>query len=56
MRKELEKYIAKQMLLWIYYILPECTFKIAYYNLLKNIYVYYENSRRIFNRKKLSFI
>ena len=50
MRKELRKYIASKMLLWIYYILPECTFKIAYSNLLKNIYVYYENSNRIYKK------
>ena len=35
MRKELRKYIASKMLLWIYYILPKCTFKIAYANFIK---------------------
>ena len=35
MRKELRKYIASQMLLWTYYILPECTFKMAYSNFIK---------------------
>ena len=35
MRKELRKYIAARMLLWIYYILPECTFKIGYSNFIK---------------------
>ena len=35
MIKELRKYIASKMLLWTYYILPECTFKIAYSNFIK---------------------
>ena len=35
MRKALRKYIAARMLLWIYYILPDCTFKIAYSNFIK---------------------
>ena len=35
MRKELRKYIASKMLLWIYYILPDCTFKIGYSNFIK---------------------
>ena len=35
MKKELRKYIASKMLLWTYYILPDCTFKMAYYNFIK---------------------
>ena len=35
MRKAFRKYIAAKMLLWIYYILPDCTFKIAYSNFIK---------------------
>ena len=35
MRKALRKYIAARMLLWIYYILPDCTFKVAYNNFIK---------------------
>ena len=35
MRKALRKYIAARMLLWIYYILPDCTFKVAYSNFIK---------------------
>jgi len=35
MRKALRKYIAARMLLWVYYILPDCTFKIAYSNFIK---------------------
>ena len=35
MRKALRKYIAARMLLWIYYILPDCTFKIAYNNFIR---------------------
>lgn len=35
MIKEFRKYIAARMLLWIYYILPKCTFKIAYSNFIK---------------------
>ena len=35
MRKELRKYIAVKMLLCVYYILPDCTFKVAYSNFIK---------------------
>ena len=35
MRKALRKYIAARMLLWIYYILPDCTFKVAYSNFIR---------------------
>ena len=35
MKKELRKYIASKMLLWTYYILPDCTFKIGYSNFIK---------------------
>ena len=35
MIKVLRKYIAARMLLWIYYILPDCTFKIAYSNFIR---------------------
>ena len=35
MRKELRKYIAARMLLWIYCILPDCTFKVVYSNFIR---------------------
>ena len=35
MRKALRKYIAAKMLLRIHYILPDCTFKVAYSNCIK---------------------
>ena len=35
MRKALRKYIAVRMLLWIYYILPDSTFKVAYTNFIR---------------------
>ena len=35
MIKEFRKYIAVKMLLCVYYILPDCTFKIGYFNFIK---------------------
>ena len=35
MREAFRKYIAARMLLWIYYILPKCTFKVSYSNFIR---------------------